>query len=76
MYVAQIKGGKTIENVEHFTIKDGRVAAVRCYFGQQNSYPAAVVSGRIRVVGAELSHARLAAGGSGGDGALQDTSRP
>ena len=45
MYVAQIKGGKTIENVEHFTIKDGKVAAVRCYFGGQNSYPAGVLSG-------------------------------
>ena len=45
MYVAQIKGGKTIENVEHFVIKDGKVAAVRCYFGGQNSYPAAVASG-------------------------------
>ncbi|MDE2450055.1 MAG: nuclear transport factor 2 family protein [Gammaproteobacteria bacterium] len=45
MYVAQVKGGKTIENVEHFTIKDGKVAAVRCYFGGQNSYPAGVVSG-------------------------------
>jgi ketosteroid isomerase-like protein len=46
MYVAQIKGGKTIENVEHFTIRDGKVAAVRCYFGGQNSYPAGVLSGR------------------------------
>jgi ketosteroid isomerase-like protein len=45
MYAAQIKGGKTIDNVEHFTIKDGKVAAVRCYFGGQNSYPAGVLSG-------------------------------
>lgn len=44
-YAARIKGGKTIENVEHFTIRDGKVAAVRCYFGQQNSYPAGVTSG-------------------------------
>lgn len=45
MYVAQIKGGKSIENVEHFTIEDGKVAAVRCYFGQQNSYPSAMANG-------------------------------
>ena len=42
MYVAYIKGGKKIENVEHLRIGDGKVESVRCYFGAQNSYPAAV----------------------------------
>src|SRR5215469_2983806 len=42
MYVARIKNGKKIENVEHFRMRDGKVESVRCYFGQQNSYPAAV----------------------------------
>jgi ketosteroid isomerase-like protein len=42
MYVADIKGGKTIRNVEYFRVRAGKVRSVRCYFGQQNSYPAAV----------------------------------
>jgi ketosteroid isomerase-like protein len=46
MYVLHTKNGKTVENIEHFQMRDGKVAAVRCYFGQQNSYPAAVTSGR------------------------------
>jgi ketosteroid isomerase-like protein len=46
MYVLHIKNGKTIQNVEHFQMRDGKVEAVRCYFGQQNSYPAAVASGK------------------------------
>jgi ketosteroid isomerase-like protein len=41
MYVAHIKNGKRIENVEHLHLRDGKVESVRCYFGQQNSYPAA-----------------------------------
>lgn len=40
MYVAYIKNGRKIENVEHLHLKDGKVASVRCYFGEQNSYPA------------------------------------
>jgi len=46
MYVLHIKNGKTVENIEHFQVRDGKVAAVRCYFGQQNSYPAAVINGQ------------------------------
>lgn len=46
MYVLHIKDGKTIENVEQFHMRDGKVESVRCYFGQQNSYPAAVSGGR------------------------------
>ncbi|MGA7537486.1 MAG: nuclear transport factor 2 family protein [Steroidobacteraceae bacterium] len=46
MYVLHIKNGKTIENIEHFHMRDGKVASVRCYFGQQNSYPAAVTGGQ------------------------------
>lgn len=41
MYVLHIKNGKKIENVEYLRIRDGKVASVRCYFGQENSYPAA-----------------------------------
>jgi ketosteroid isomerase-like protein len=48
MYVCHIKNsaGKVIENVEHLHIRDGKVESVRCYFGQQNSYPAAVTGGQ------------------------------
>lgn len=47
MYVLHlIKSKNTVENIEHFHMRDGKVASVRCYFGQQNSYPAAVTSGR------------------------------
>lgn len=41
MYVAYLKHGKKIENVEYLCIRDGEVESVRCYFGAQNSYPAA-----------------------------------
>lgn len=41
MYVLHIRNGKKIENVEYFRMRDGKVESVRCYFGQQNSYPAA-----------------------------------
>jgi ketosteroid isomerase-like protein len=47
MYVLHIfKSKKTVENIEHFHMRDGKVKSVRCYFGQQNSYPAAVTSGQ------------------------------
>lgn len=41
MYVARIRNGKRIENVEHLHVTDGRLSSVRCYFGERNSYPAA-----------------------------------
>ena len=41
MYVLHTTNGKKIENVEYLRIRDGKVASVRCYFGQENSYPAA-----------------------------------
>ena len=41
MYVLHITNGKKVENIEYFRMRDGRVASVRCYFGQENSYPAA-----------------------------------
>ncbi|HEY6515711.1 MAG TPA: nuclear transport factor 2 family protein [Steroidobacteraceae bacterium] len=41
MYVLHTKNDKKIENTEYLHIRDGKVASVRCYFGQQNSYPAA-----------------------------------
>ncbi|HEV2443045.1 MAG TPA: nuclear transport factor 2 family protein [Steroidobacteraceae bacterium] len=41
MYVLYIKNGKKIENAEYLHLRDGKVESVRCYFGQQNNYPAA-----------------------------------
>ena len=41
MYLLHTKNGNKIENVEHFHLSDGKVESVRCYFGQENSYPAA-----------------------------------
>lgn len=41
MYVLHTKNDKEIENIEYIHMRDGKVASVRCYFGQQNSYPAA-----------------------------------
>jgi ketosteroid isomerase-like protein len=46
MYVCNIKGGKEIENVEHLHIRHGKIESVRCYFGEENSYPAAVIGGK------------------------------
>jgi ketosteroid isomerase-like protein len=45
MYLCHIKNskGKVIENIEHLHVRDGKVDSVRCYFGQQNSYPAGVI---------------------------------
>lgn len=41
MYALHIRNGKKIENVEYLRTRGGKVTSVRCYFGQQNSYPAA-----------------------------------
>jgi ketosteroid isomerase-like protein len=41
MYVLHTRNDKKIENIEYLHVRDGKVASVRCYFGQQNSYPAA-----------------------------------
>jgi ketosteroid isomerase-like protein len=43
MSICRIKGGKTLQNVEEFQVRAGKVESVRCYFGGQNSYPSAVI---------------------------------
>ncbi len=45
-YVCRTKSGKSFRNVEHFTFKGDRIAALECYFGQQNSFPSAVSTGK------------------------------
>ena len=39
-YVCWTKKGKVFRNVEHFTIKGDKIAALECYFGDQAGYPA------------------------------------
>jgi len=45
MYVCRTKSGKTFRNVEYLRLRDGKVAAIECYFGAQSSFPSAVSSG-------------------------------
>ncbi len=45
-YVCRTKNGKTFRNVEHFTFKGDKVAALECYFGNQAGYPSAANKGK------------------------------
>jgi hypothetical protein len=40
------KNGKTFRNVEHFTFKGDRIAAIECYFGGGAGYPWAADKGK------------------------------
>jgi hypothetical protein len=40
------KNGKAFENVEHFTFKGDKIAAIECYFGGQAGYPSAADKGK------------------------------
>jgi ketosteroid isomerase-like protein len=44
-YLCHTKNGKAFRNVEHFTFRDGKIAAIECYFGEQASFPSAVSKG-------------------------------
>jgi ketosteroid isomerase-like protein len=46
MYVCRTKNSRTFRNVEYFRLRDGKVAAIECYFGGHSSYPSAVATGR------------------------------
>ncbi len=37
--VCRTKKGKTFRNVEHFTFKGDKIAAIHCFFGEQAGYP-------------------------------------
>ena len=39
--VCRTKKGKTFHNVEHFTFKGDKIAAIYCFFGEQAGYPSA-----------------------------------
>jgi ketosteroid isomerase-like protein len=45
-YLCRTKNGKSFRNVEHFSFKDNKIAALECYFGDQNSFPSAVSKGK------------------------------
>ena len=42
MYVCRTKNGKSFRNVEYLRLKDDKLEAIECYFGEQSSFPSAV----------------------------------
>jgi ketosteroid isomerase-like protein len=42
LYICHTTNGKTFRNIEYLTLRDGKVAAIECYFGAQSSFPSAV----------------------------------
>ena len=46
MYVGQTTNGKAFRNVEYLRLKGEQVRAIECYFGEQNSFPSAVSTGK------------------------------
>jgi ketosteroid isomerase-like protein len=42
LYVCRTKSGKTFRNVEYLRLRDDKVEAIECYFGEKSSYPSAV----------------------------------
>jgi len=45
MYIGHTVNGKTFHNVEFFRFGEGKVKAVECYFGGNDSFPSAVSKG-------------------------------
>jgi ketosteroid isomerase-like protein len=45
-YLCHTKNGKSLRNVEHFSFRDDKIAAIECYFGAQSSFPSAVSTGK------------------------------
>jgi ketosteroid isomerase-like protein len=41
MYVCRTKNGHAFRNVEYLRLRDAKVAAIECYFGEQASFPSA-----------------------------------
>jgi|SRR5580700_10492240 ketosteroid isomerase-like protein len=46
MYVCRTKNGKSFRNVEYLRLRDDKVEAIECYFGDKSSYPSAVSTGQ------------------------------
>jgi hypothetical protein len=45
-YLGHTKNGKSFRNVEYFTIKNGKIESLGCYFCAQSNFPSAVSSGQ------------------------------
>ena len=45
-YLCRTKNGKSFRNVELLTFRDGKIASIECYFGEESSFPSAVSAGR------------------------------
>jgi ketosteroid isomerase-like protein len=46
MYVCRTKNGKSLRNVEYLRLRDDKVEAIECYFGEKGSFPSAVSTGK------------------------------
>jgi ketosteroid isomerase-like protein len=46
LYVCHTKNGNTFRNVEYLRMREGKVAAIECFFGAQSSFPSAVSMGK------------------------------
>lgn len=46
MYLCRTKNGKNFRNVEYVRLRDGKLEAIECYFGQQSGFPSAVSAGQ------------------------------
>ena len=44
-YLCRTKNGKSFRNVEYLTLREEKIAAIECYFGEQSSFPSAVSNG-------------------------------
>jgi ketosteroid isomerase-like protein len=42
MYICHTTNGKTFRNVEYLRLRNDKVEAIECYFGEQSSFPSAV----------------------------------
>jgi ketosteroid isomerase-like protein len=42
MYICHTTNGRTFRNVEYLRLRDDKVQAIECYFGEQSSFPSAV----------------------------------
>lgn len=42
MYICHTTNGKTFRNVEYLRLRDDKLEAIECYFGEQSSFPSAV----------------------------------
>jgi ketosteroid isomerase-like protein len=42
LYLCRTKNGKAFRNVEYLRLRDDKLAAIECYFGEKSSYPSAV----------------------------------